>query len=496
VRRYILTILITLFTISISQLGLAQESVNPCDGDGVRVLRTGRADQLQGFLNNYQNYQSNGSYRLCFAPVETPFEINQPLSFNIRADLPVIISGLNLKPSQGFSGPLISIGSNAAQVTLHNITISEAQQAIVLEGKYHQIISSNIRGNTQSDLGVGVDLRAYKSRIQNSNIEGFHDMGIYISADASLIGAESSDTYAAEKNSIHHNGIGIYVASGNLNSFAYNSLYSNKPNAELDYSPEFGISMSSKLLQVLERPELNFIELESVDPSTSAESEEKFALHCLYDEETGNVLERWLEIKDLQKGSLVVYEIFRNQNRHDSIQGYNHIGTCQIDQDGKCLFTFPERYQITEEKCGQGDLKALALLQTTIGTTVYTQEYFILDDGDVVAEVPDIEQFSPGGGIGAAGLLTEGGGEGVHIASADPGILPDDEESGNSQTTSSALTGNGSGGIGGITSANSVGAGGCSLSIAPSSPGRSFIFFLLFSGILILLRCEKQDKSK
>ncbi|MBI4211876.1 MAG: right-handed parallel beta-helix repeat-containing protein [Deltaproteobacteria bacterium] len=401
-------------------------------------------------------FDSNGVAKICFTIVNGPAPINAPLRLALPSGtlgLEIFVSGLYLSDTRtSTSTPLLTIDS-PIKVTLLNPKITGATHGIVLRGTgQHEVIGTNNVGDiacAANSAGNGMLIQSPGAKIKGMNVHGCGE-GIRITANDALIGAAFADSYDVEKNTIHGNGVGIHVVSGERNKFAWNSIYKN-PGGSVDGRSDDGILMDEPLLSSLGRPEILFV---------NQQTEE--ALRCQKDQ-AGQIISRTLQFQVPAVGEIIILQA-EDRDR----QGKTYLTKCTVDQSGVCQFQWPATVQVDPTVCGI-NIFAVALLQTADHSTVYTSSRFLLDGRRATVQTVALPTPVPT----ASGA--DGSQQSTDLTTSAPTLDPGMQ-----------FRDTGAGGTTGVSA-------GCSNSLLPrrTIEFTSSIFFLASIGILFLIRKEK-----
>lgn len=253
------------------------------------VGRGGAAAAIQDIFDHYTDYDAGDVYRICLSPDVTQL-IGETLTFTHLPDKEVVISGLNIEPAvlyPPFRSPLFSISGSSVRLVNSKVTCSSyyqiginitgpnnivegtevsycgtgihiaARDILITDADVHRsptcvnstgnetiIRGGNIRNCSVGAIklagmnavvestevynsGVCVDILGNGAVVRMSDIHDCSTVGIRITASNVLIGPSDAAYYAAEKNVIRNNEVGIHQVRGSGNKWPYNSIYAN-----------------------------------------------------------------------------------------------------------------------------------------------------------------------------------------------------------------------------------------------------------------------------
>ena len=399
------------------------ENVNIIELDITAQVSQSQAWQIvKDALDNYTNYESNNRYELCFnfpndaLNIQIPGQVlplgQDPSPKPVRE---VVIHGLKLNQTGSVTAPLLTINYPYAKVILADLEITNASKGLEVLGTDVEIINPTIAGD-----GTGPCVRLFKTddvTIQRGDISGCSEGILLDYAYNTLIGAEDSANYEQDKVSIHNNGIGIHLLSGDGNRWGYNSIYENESGQNLNEPRKDGISIDVGGNAGILPPVVKTVTNEG-------------ALQCERDE-SGKILSRKIEFESLPyPGKIVIYEATITHK-----QGIKYITECEVNTDGLCLLgELPPWLGISENQCGVSDLEAVAIF-TADNSSAYSPLRFdgpssipaiptdlpasmpgVVDERDITASGEEADILSGGasgeasGAGGAAGMGMKCGG--------------------------------------------------------------------------------------
>ena len=388
-----------------------------CDGASIINLNmlflpssTMQKEAIQTALDTYMGREVDGVYKLCFNIQNGPALLTSGLSFNHASTKPVLISGLQMRRDSSINFDLFAINTTS-RVTL---------------------INSDIQGVGAEDAGTCVVLRGSGHTIKSSRIFDC-DKGVLFEGSNNFLGAASEATFDTEKNEIFNNKTtGILWNHGIGNRFPFNSIYYNGnillsdepillPDDAIQINPALGIP----------RPELIVFSEDT-----------KNVLRCEKDPSTGEFTNRWINLRSIIEGEVLLYETFDTNIK----QPDNFITKCVPDSTGKCILPSSSRFTWPTSMCGT-NVPVVALVDNPNFTTRVSNDgkLFGAIETMISGGVTPVDITSPGGDMArSAEEETIEGGE--HMAGAAAAV-----EGGGANLVSSAPSAGSCGGGGGAT---------------------------------------------
>lgn len=403
---------------------------------------------LTAYPSKYSDRLVGNTYCLILEIKHGAMTIKRPLSFRLLNDANVYISGIQLIQDSLFSDntlPLISFTNNKPdkQLVVNNINLKDVKNGILLatgSGKV-ELSNSTITGDG-SKLGACIEVNSPSAKITggeysycregilvdpvatNMTIEGsakvhHNGKGIYIKGDGAivtggdiysntiegirieannaLLGASDAAGYDIEKNIIRENGIGIHLANGSNNKFAYNSLYHNGTESDPNGSKK-GIWIDEGGNNGILPPDI----------VSSAEG----SLHCKKDD-NGAITSRKIVMASVSPNTEIVF--YKTDSWKS--QGEQYITKCKVESDGSCsILDLPGWLGVEPSQCGRKDILAITLSDGE-NSSAYSKPIILY--GSISADV-----VSPSG-IGPLIVTGAGVASSPDTPSSD---LPDDTE--------------------------------------------------------------------
>ncbi len=338
----------------------------------VKTSSLGQVDALlkvKSALTDYKRYLSaaNDRYELCFdfngeEPLFIPSDA-EVLYFEPAADSDkdIVISGLELKQTGTLTKPLLTIEPNGVKnVFIDSLQVWNAKTVglAIGVGAKVQVINSNFNQPRASDPplpypipadSICIDIQGDTTRVKNSKISRCAE-GIRIKASDVIIGAADANSYAADKNTITGNGIGIHVEKGNRNMFGFNQIYGN---SLIEALFTHAIEINAGWNDDIHAPQLEM----------NVKDGQSYSLWCDTDSD-GKLIKRYLKFQNLTGGTISLYS-----TDSDTHQAEEFFVSCPITADGVCdLPHLPSTVPILENECGVPvDIEYIA-------TAIYTND--------------------------------------------------------------------------------------------------------------------------
>lgn len=348
---------------------------------------------IQDILDDRYSYEVSGVYKLCLnirsGGRPAAAEVEHLIYRNEKMEKPTVISGLNLKRTEGSTLSILTVESNA--------------KVVMINGKFEG-------AGRADDVGPGLALLGGAHEIYSTEVFGF-SIGLFNSSVGTVIGPRE-EYVAAQANHIHHNQIGVY--STTAVKLPHNRIYDNANGV---FSTDYAFVMAPEINDLYPRPEI----LRRTPPEGEAGAwGEEIALYCTFDAK-GNIASQYIKFnpETVTEGQeVVVYET--DVRRDHPPQMSNYLTNCVIEAneaDDKVCTLDLSSYGVPEEgHCGFSNLSIVALVNESDYTSMLisgSPGYKILDGPKTTAlsAGEEVEIFTSSPGVEEGGAGEPGAGE-------------------------------------------------------------------------------------